>query len=89
MKKQELFEEIFSFSKRLHKEFAEYVAFWEKKTGLKHYKPSKARDKSIDLLIYALKRNIVVNKKCIGKLMDLAEKRMLPPPEENKSATQP
>ena len=84
MKKQDLFEEIFAFSKRLHNEFGEYVAFWEKKTGLRYYTPSKSRDKSIDLLIYALKRNLVINKKCIGIMMELAEKRMLPPSEEEK-----
>ena len=84
MKKKELFEEIFMFSKRLHKEFLEYIEFWEKKTGLKYYRPSKARDRSLDLLIYALKRNMVVNKKCIGMIMEMAEKRVLPPPPKEK-----
>ena len=70
MKKQELFDEIFSFSMRLNKEFAEYVAYWEQKTGLKHYKPSKARDKSLELLLYALKRSMVLNKKIVAKLSE-------------------
>ena len=73
MKKQELFNEIFNFSKRLNKEFAEYTAFWEQKTGLKHYRPSKARDKSLELLLYALKRYMVLNREIVAELRKKGE----------------
>ena len=82
MKKAELFESIFNYSQRLQKEYAEYVAYCEKKTGKKNPKPKNSLEYTIALLTYALKRNMVINRTTISTMLDLASKGELPPPKE-------
>ena len=82
MKKAELFESIFNYSQRLQKEYAEYVAYCEKKMGKQFRKPSGALENAIVLMLYALKRNMVINRTTISTMLDLASKGELPPPKE-------
>ena len=82
MKKAELFESIFNYSQRLKKEYAEYVAYCEKKMGKQFRKPSGALENAIVLMLYALKRNMVINRTTISTMLDLASKGELPPPKE-------
>lgn len=82
MKKAELFEGIFDFSKRLQEEYAEYLDYCGRKKGLVYAKPKDKLEKKIELMLYGLKRNMIINKTTIGTMLSLAEKGGLPPPEQ-------
>lgn len=84
MKKKELFEEIFNCSERLKKEYAEYLAFCAEKTGKDYRKMVTSKNRALGLVLYALKRNMVINRTTVSTMLRLAEKGELPPPQEVK-----
>ena len=83
MTRKELFDRIIDQTTAIHKEFAEYVAYCEKKTGVKYQRPETRRERAVDLLLYAVRRQMIMMHETLEKVMGLASTGDLKPPDKS------